>query len=275
MLMPLTGSPYDAVAAEYVAPYRTAFADAGIRLSLRPWNAGPGDADAALALFAWGYHFDVAGWDAALATWPTDRPLFNPPALLAWNSRKTYLRELEAAGIPIVPSRFGRADATSIAAAFEAFGCDELVVKPQISAGSDRTVRVERDDPVTPLGDAILQPFLSAIADEGELSLFAIGGVFSHAARKVATGGDFRIQPQFGGRFSRYFPDAEAVTVFDAVLAALPQAPLYARIDLLRRADGKLALIEIEAIEPDLYVEIEPEAPARLVAALIQSLAAQ
>ena len=171
-----------------------------------------------------------------------------------------------------MPSRFGHADDASVAAAFDAFGCDELVVKPQVSAGSHQTVRLRRGEAVEPLGDAILQPFLPAIANEGELSLFAIGGRFSHAARKVATGGDFRIQPQFGGRFTRYTPDAEALAVFDATLAALPQAPLYARIDLLRRADGQLALIEVEAIEPDLYVELEPDVPARLAAALLDAL---
>lgn len=273
VLMPQAGSPYAAVAADYVLPYRSAFADAGMALVPRPWDLGPGDGDAALALFAWGYHFDVARWDAVLGRWPADRPLFNPRALLAWNTRKTYLLALEAAGVPIVPSRFGRADGPGVAAAFEAFGCEELVVKPQVSAGSHETVRLKRGDAVTPLDDAIVQPFLPAIAEEGELSLFAIGGTFSHAVRKVATGGDFRIQPQFGGRFSRYVPGAEAKGVFGAVLAALPMTPLYARIDLLRRGDGCLALIEVEAIEPDLYVGVEPEGPARLAGAVLGRLA--
>ncbi|PTS89297.1 transporter, partial [Sphingomonas sp. HMWF008] len=204
LLMPVAGSHYDAVATDLAEPFRAAFAAAGMTLTPRPWDLGPGDGDATLALFAWGYHFDVARWDAMLTAWPANRPLFNPPALLAWNTRKTYLLELAAAGVPIVPSHFGHADAGSIAAAFKAFDCDELVVKPQISAGSHQTVRVRRGDAVDPLDDAILQPFLPAIAKEGELSLFAIGGHFSHAARKVATGGDFRIQPQFGGRFTRY-----------------------------------------------------------------------
>lgn len=272
LLMPVTGSPYDAVATDLAKPFLAAFASAGVTLRPRPWDLGLGDGDATLALFAWGYHFDVTRWDAMLAAWPDDRPLFNAPALLAWNTRKTYLQQLAAVGVPIVPSHFGRADDASVAAAFDAYGWDELVVKPQISAGSHQTVRIRRGDPVQPLDDAILQPFLPAIAEEGELSLFAIGGRFSHAARKVATGGDFRIQPQFGGRFSRYEPETEGLTVFDAALAALPHAPLYARIDLLRRADGQLALIEVEAIEPDLYVEIEPDVAARLAAALLDAL---
>ncbi len=266
--MPVADSAYAAAAAAGLAPYRAAFAAVGLELVPRPWDLGPGDGAAALALFAWGYHFDVTRWEAMLAAWPADRLLFNPPALLAWNTRKTYLLELEAAGIPIVPSWFGRADADSVAAAFQAFDCEELVVKPQISAGSHETVRVKRGDPVVPLDDAIVQPFLPAIAEEGELSLFAIGGHFSHAARKVATGGDFRIQPQFGGAFSRYEPDAEAMSVFEAVLAALPVAPLYVRVDLLRRADGNLSLIEVETIEPDLYPGITFEVPARLAEAI-------
>lgn len=273
--MPQAGSAYAASAERTLAPYRAAFAGAGLAVAPCPWDAAPGDGDAALALFAWGYHFDVARWDAILAAWPSDRPVFNAPALLAWNTRKTYLLSLEAAGIPIVPSRFEIADEASVAAAFEQFGGDELVIKPQISAGSHATVRVRRGEPVARLDDAILQPFLPAIADEGELSLFAIDGHFSHAARKVATGGDFRIQPQFGGRFTRYTPDAEARGVFDAVLAALPAAPLYVRIDLIRRGDGRLAVMEVEAIEPDLYPTLAPEIPGLFAEALVRRLDAQ
>lgn len=272
VLMPQAGSAYAASAERTLAPYRAAFAAAGLAVAPCPWDAAPGDGDAALALFAWGYHFDVARWDAVLAAWPADRALFNPPALLSWNTRKTYLLALDAAGIAIVPSRFGVADDASIAAAFAQFGGDELVVKPQISAGSHATVRVRRGDPVVRLDEAIVQPFLPAIADEGELSLFAIDGRFSHGARKVATGGDFRIQPQFGGRFTRYDPDAEARGVFDAVLAALPATPLYVRIDLLRRGDGRLAVMEVEAIEPDLYPRLAPEVPALLAEALVRRL---
>lgn len=270
--MPQSGNAYAATAAQYLAPYLPAFAAAGITLEPRPWDLGHGSGTATLALFAWGYHVAPAAWGALIDTWPAAHPLFNAPALIAWNTRKTYLLELEAAGVPIVPSRFGRADAASVAAAFAAFGCDELVMKPQVSAGSYRTARVRPGEPVEPLDAAILQPFLPAVAAEGELSLFAIGGGFSHAVRKVATGGDFRVQPQFGGMFSRLEPGAEALRVFEAALAVLPVAPLYARIDLLRRADGRLAVIEIEAIEPDLYVDLAPAVPARLAAALLARL---
>lgn len=272
VLMPAAASDYGVAAVAILDQYRAAFAARDMALATRPWDQGPGDGDVTLALFAWGYHLDVARWEAILAAWPAERLLLNAPALLAWNTRKTYLRELEAAGMPIVPSWFGRADTASVAAAFERFGAGELVVKPQVSGGSYRTVRVRPGDAVEPLDDAIVQPFVSAVSGEGELSFLFIGGMFSHAVRKVAKPGDFRIQPQFGGQFSRFEPEASQRALAETVIAALPDAPLYARVDLLRLADGSLALMELEAIEPDLYPHMAPELPGRLAEAVAARL---
>ena len=273
VLMPATGHDYAPVAAECLAPYRAAFAERGLELVPRPWTEGPGDGAAALAFFAWGYHHDLAGWDAMLAAWPADRPLFNPPELIIWNTRKTYLSVLAASGLPVVPSRFGTADAATVAEAFALFGCDELVVKPQVSAGAWLTQRLHPGDPVEPVADAILQPFLPAVGDEGELSFLFIGGAFSHAVRKVAAAGDFRIQPQFGGTLTAFTPVTEDQALATRIVSALPAEPLYARVDLIRLPDGQLALMELEAIEPDLYVEQEPAVPARLADALLRRLA--
>ena len=272
VLMPAADSEYGAVAATILDQYRDAFAAREMMLDARPWDLGPGDSEdrvgATLALFAWGYHLAVARWEAMLAAWPAERRLFNSPRLLGWNTRKTYLLELEAKGIPIVPSRFGRADAAAVSAAFEAFATEELVVKPQVSGGSYRTVRLRRGEPVEQLEDAIIQPFIPAVSDEGELSFLFIGGVFSHAVRKVAKPGDFRIQPQFGGIFTRFESEPAQLALAERVIAALPETSLYARVDLLRIADGSLALMELEAIEPDLYPDMAAEVPARLAEAV-------
>ena len=268
VLAPAADSDYGAMARQILDQYREAFAARDMILTARPWNLGPGDSHATLALFAWGYHLDVARWEAMLAAWPKGRVLLNAAPLLAWNTRKTYLLALEAAGIPIVPSRFGRADPASVASAFGAFGADELVVKPQVSGGSYRTVRVRPGDPIETLDDAIIQPFIPAVSGEGELSFLFVGGRFSHAVRKVAKPGDFRIQPQFGGVFSRFEPEASQLALAATVIAALPEPSLYARVDLLRIADGSLALMELEAIEPDLYPDMAPEVPARLADAV-------
>ncbi len=272
VLMPAADSDYAAEAAEMVEDYRPAFATRGMALAPRPWTEGPGAGVAALALFAWGYHVDPGRWAAVLEGWPDGVPLFNPPALLRWNMHKTYLAELEQAGVPIVPSWFGDADAASVAAAFDRFDAETLVVKPQVSGGSYRTDRVRRGDTVEPLADAIIQPFLPAVGAEGELSLLYIGGAFSHAVRKVAQGGDFRIQPQFGGETTPIEADAEAHAVAARTLATLPFAPLYARVDLIRLPNGSLALMELEAIEPDLYVDFGEDVPGKLADALVARL---
>ena len=272
VLSPIAGSDYDAAAAELLDIYREAFAAPGMTLRARPWDLGAGDGDATLALFSWGYHFDVTRWTAMLADWPADRLLLNPPGLLAWNTRKTYLRDLADLGIPIVPSIFGMADADSVATAFDKFDAEEIVVKPQVSGGSYRTIRLRPGDTVEPLDDAILQPFVPAILDEGELSFLFIGGAFSHAVRKVAAPGDFRIQPQFGGVFSRFEPKPEQLELAERVIAAASLPPIYARVDLLRLADGTLALMELEAIEPDLYPHLAPEAPGALADAVLRAI---
>ena len=90
--------------------------------------------------------------------------------------------------------------------------------------------------------------------------------------RKVAAADDFRIQPQFGGVLTAFTPAPEDRALAERIVAALPAAPLYARVDLIRLPDGNLALMELEAIEPDLYVEQEPAAPGRLADALLHRL---
>lgn len=274
LLMPARGDGYSAAAEQEARRYFPAFAAQGIDLVPLPWPEAPGTGAAALALFAWGYHLAPDRWAALLANWPAARPLFNPPALIAWNMRKTYLADLAARGVPVVPSWFGTATDQSVAEAFARFGSDKLVVKPQISAGSHETYRLRPGDPVPALSEAIIQPYLSAIEQEGEMSLLFIGGAFSHAVRKLPKAGDFRIQPQFGGQFAPLTPSAEAHAIAAAALAALPAAPLYARVDLVRLDGGGLALMELEAIEPDLYLDFAEEVPAKLAQAVKRALTA-
>lgn len=270
LLTPPPGHAYAEPAAEQAPVYIAAFARAGLAVRLRPWTeAGDGPA---VALLAWGYHEEPERWLAMLDRWPTDVPLFNAPALMRWNTRKTYLSELEAAGVPTVPTWFGDADVAAIGAAFDTLDADELVVKPQVSAGSHETYRLKRGDACPTVTDAMIQPLLPAIETEGEFSLFYIGGTLSHAIRKVAASGDFRIQPQFGGTNSRWTPDAEAIAVGQASLQSAPRGATYARIDLLRRLDGKLALIEFEAIEPDLYFHHGDEVLERLADTIAAAL---
>jgi hypothetical protein len=233
LLMPPRGHDYAPAAAEHVGRYRAAFARAGLTLRPVPWvKAG---AAPALALFAWGYHEQPERWLRLLDDWPVGLPLFNPAPLMRWNTCKTYLAELEAAGVPTVPTWFGDADPAAVGDAFERFQAEQIVVKPQVSASSHQTHRINHGDDPPSMQAAMIQPFLPAILDEGEYALFYIGGAFSHAIRKTAAEGDFRVQPQFGGRNAPWKPDAEARAVAEAALRAAPPGAACARIDLVRR----------------------------------------
>jgi len=252
--------------------YRQAFEAAGVDTLAAPWvEPWPNQVAAVLPVRAWGYHKQADLWRRHV-TEATVR-LINPAPVLLWNTDKFYLDALAKAGAPTVPTLFAQClDDDAISAAFAAFG-DRLVIKPTISAGAWFTQVLKPGDPViTPPGPVMIQPFLDAVRGEGELSLFYFGGRFSHAARKVARGDDFRVQPQFGGVLTAYRPDDEAFAAAEQVLAAAPHGLIYARVDLIRGQSGALQLIELEAIEPDLFFDLDAGAADRFVSAVLESL---
>jgi glutathione synthase/RimK-type ligase-like ATP-grasp enzyme len=120
----------------------------------------------------------------------------------------------------------------------------------------------------------MIQPFIASVQDQGELSIFFFGGERGHAVRKVAAGGDFRVQREYGGAFTLAEPDADQLAVAQAALAAAPELPLYARVDLVRDAAGTPRLMELELVEPDLYLDFAPDAGAAFAARLAQRLRA-
>lgn len=205
--------------------------------------------------------------------------LFNPAGVVHWNCHKRYLETLAEAGVPIIPTLWAeRLNAAGVAQAFEVLGVDELVVKPQVGAGSWRTVKLARqawsaaDLQDAPPGAAMLQPFLPAIAQDGERSLFFVSGRLTHAICKLpAAGSWFANIP--GVRVSPWAPDGESLAVAAQALAAAPSGVLYARVDLVTGLDGRPTLIELEAIEPSLYFEDAPEAPSAFCRALAEALA--
>lgn len=198
-------------------------------------------------------------------------PLLNPLPLLHWNLDKRYLRYLEERGARIVPTCVvERGEAVDAAALLRERGWTEAVVKPVFSGGAYRTYRVGADPgaarralaEVLEGGPALVQPYLPEIATEGEWSLFFFGGRFSHAVLKAPAPGDFRTQPQFGGSFRPDDPGEVLVAEAARVLALAPYPPLYARVDGVR-AGGHFLLMELELIEPYLFLAGLPEAAAR------------
>jgi glutathione synthase/RimK-type ligase-like ATP-grasp enzyme len=195
--------------------------------------------------------------------------------VLRWNTTKTYLAELAAKGAPVVPTiALDRLTLEDLDRAREVFGVDVLVTKPQISGGSQDTVKLRHADGLTGCtsGPALVQPFLPAVGEEGELSLFYFDGAFSHAVTKVAAAGDFRVQPQFGGRVTGVAPEPEALHAAEMVLKAVATPLTYARIDLIRGLDGAPQLMELEVIEPDLFLDHAHDGGAAFADAVLRAL---
>jgi glutathione synthase/RimK-type ligase-like ATP-grasp enzyme len=241
---------------------------AGIAVEARPWT-DPGDLaglDLVMPLVTWGYHFDPARWHALLDRLERDGvPIANPVPLLRWNSDKRYLAELGGRGIAVIPTRLVEAlDETALAEARADFG-DTLVIKPPVSAAADGTHKLGIADPIPEAAKGrtmMVQPFLPSVASEGEYSLMLFGGRFSHAIVKRPKSGDYRVQPHLGGTEQPCPPPDGAIELAQAALAAAPATALYARVDMVRDQTGQLAIIELELIEPALWLQHAPDGGA-------------
>lgn len=250
----------------------------GATVTATPWSDHVEDAsglqayDLILPVIAWGYHRDHERWLKACATWrEAGLAVANPAEVLRWNSDKAYLARLADKGVPIPQTRWThRVTQDQVDAAFAETGAPVLIVKPTVSAGAFRTLRLTPGEVLSdaPEGAAMIQPYLKSIETEGETSLLFFGGRFSHAVNKRPVAGDFRIQVQFGGLYTAVTPDAAAMALAEQVLAAIDEPLLYARIDMARDDAGQWVLMEAELIEPDFYLDHDPANGAGFVGAV-------
>ena len=232
--------------------------------------------DLVLPLLAWGYPRAHELWvDRVTQLERQGVPLRNPASVLRWNADKKYIGLLGERGAPILPSFYCEVlDEAAMNEAACLFGTDRLVAKPQVSAGAWQTIRWSPGEPLDggPQGAALVQPYLPEIETSGEISLIYFAGRFSHAIRKRPQPGDFRVQPEFDGVITRHDPSRDELQAAARVLAAIDEELLYARVDLVRGLDGKPALIEIELIEPDLYLGFDPEGGQLLAQAVKEQI---
>lgn len=238
---------------------------ARIEVEPRPWS-DPGDIsgfDLVMPLVAWGYHFEPERWHSLLNRLESEGPaVLNPVPLLRWNSDKRYLAELGRKGIAVIPTRIAeRLDEAALADARAEFGA-ELVIKPPVSASADGTHKLQLNDPLPDesRGRAMMiQPFLRSVAEEGEYSIMLFGGEYSHAIVKRPKAGDYRVQPHLGGSEQPCTPPPGSIELAKAALAAAPAEAAYARVDMIRDESGALAIIELELIEPALWLQHAPD----------------
>jgi glutathione synthase/RimK-type ligase-like ATP-grasp enzyme len=204
--------------------------------------------------------------------------LLNPASLIEWNMNKRYLAELAARGVDIAPTAWlPQGDAAELAAVLADHGWERAVVKPAISAGGENTwettaARAAADQPrldrMVQTSDVLVQPFLPAVTSAGEWSLIFFNGEYSHAVLKRPAAGEFRSQSHHGGSVTPGDPGEALIAQARRALAAAPRTPLYARVDGVA-VGGRLILMELEMIEPDLFLGSAPGAAARFAAALL------
>ena len=245
------------------------------------WNSEDNDwssFDAVLIRSTWDYHEQhdhFLAWTEEVAS---ALPLFNDAPTVRWNTHKAYLNDLGDAGLPVVPTTVLRGgDAADVGAVLAELGLAEAVAKLAVSASGHHVVRVRGDaagqqaiDELLGLGDVLIQPFLPDVFAAGELSVVVIAGEETHAVRKRSGGEDFRVN--VAGGWSREDVDDATADLARRVVRATPGGlPLYARVDLLPRADD-LLVVELELVEPSLFFTSAPRAAARLADALLDRL---
>lgn len=266
-------------------PLIPALAALGIAADAVVWSdraAGWASFGAVIVRSCWDYHLHAARFLEWLDTLDAlGVPLWNPLALIRWNANKRYLLDLAARGVATIPTAIvPRGEGAAVQSLVAAEGWSRFVLKPSVSASgyetyaltapldADARARIER---VTAIGDSLVQPFAPEVPRDGELSLTFIDGAFSHATLKRARPGEFRVQVEHGGSVEHTtVPDAVANQAAHAI-RALPERPLYARVDGIVRGEAFL-LMELELIEPNLFLGFEPgahDAFARAVASRV------
>lgn len=263
-----------------IAPLR----ERGVEVVPWIWDAPapPPDLDAIVHRSCWDYHLKPAAflrWLDALEA--SGLPSFNPAPLLRWNVDKRYLRDLAARGARIPETVWiEKGERVDLAELLRAHGLDEVVIKPQISLSAYGTFRASRASVAAaqPQLDALVaerammvQAFLPAILERGELSFVFLGGQHSHTVRKTPRAGDFRVQSDYGGARTLEDPPPSLIAEAARALDAEAPPPLYARIDVVETSEG-LVLMELEAIDPALFLAYSPGAPERFADCIARAL---
>lgn len=248
---------------------------AGLRAAWWSWDDGATDwtgTGLAVVRSPWNY----SGQLDAFLDW-VDRTeaattLLNPPSIIRWNAHKSYLLDLAAAGVAVVPTHLARVGEWRVAGdAVAAAGWSELVVKPAVGVGAIGAFRVPAGAlaPTVPPPDVdvLVQPFVPSITTRGETSVVVFDGAVSHAVCKVPATGDYRVHEQYGGQVQPVPPSEAELELVARSLDAAGDDLLYARVDLVEW-DGAPHVMELELIEPSLFLALDNGAADRFARAI-------
>ena len=250
--------------------------DVGVDLAFIPWNEQRqwGDFAACIVKATWDYIDEPEQFIRWVNQTNGQTKVFNDSDSICWNVHKAYLLELNSSGVPTVPTIIVPRDTPHETRPWAEPPWEEIVVKPAISVGGLRTQRFAEDlhearrfiDTLLATGDVLIQPFVPSILTEGETSIVYIDGALSHAVSKRVPVGGFAAQRSLGARIEVCSPHPREVELAAKALRLVPPT-LFARVDIVW-FEGCPVVMEVELIEPALFLDLVPEAAGRLVAAI-------
>jgi len=230
----------------------------------------------------WDYAFRPTEFTAWAERVAAVTPLLNPLSVVRWNIAKSYLLDLAAHGVPIVPTVLvPRGTTLDLEECVAERGWRDVVLKPVIGCAGRLALPVRSDamgmgqahlDRVLPNEAMLVQPLLSTVATWGELSVVSIDGQITHAVRKRAAGTDFRVHSDYGGSVDLESPGQAEREVVEGAAAAVGEPLLYARADLVHDESGRPCVMEFEVIEPELFFRFSERAVERFAAAVAARL---
>ena len=266
---------YDALVAERLQARGSTVEEVSWRRRDVNWN----EFDTVVVRSPWDYQQAASEFLAVLESIESSTAaLWNSIDVIRWNIRKTYLQELQKQDLRIVPTKFVTSPTEEqLRQMFDLLGSQEIVIKPVVGANADGTFRLRLDCSSAERqriqsfhsGQTVLiQPFVDSVIRHGELSLIFFDGQYSHSILKTPKSGDFRVQEEHGGTIIAYQPDAAVVEFAQRCLAVAPQRTLYGRVDLVELNDGQPAVMELELIEPSLYLSYDEDSADRFADAI-------
>ena len=266
-------------------PVAEALESLGCAVAPAPWN-GPfeafAQADLVVVRSTWDYFEEADAFFAWLhRLQAVGGVVCNGPELMLWNSNKKYLLDLADQGAPLVPTRLSDPNAQALAKAMDDLALTEAVVKPVVGAGASGLTIVQRGNAgsleraaAALTCEGLVQPLIPEICTLGETSCIFFAGEFSHAVVKRPASDSILVQAEHGGSTEAVKLRVDQVATARSMLALLPQPATYARVDLVFTDQASL-LMEIEVIEPDLFILHQRSAAEQFARKLLAQLTPQ
>ena len=202
--------------------------------------------------------------------------------LINWNLDKSYLFDLNNKGVNIASTLLIKKNKNiSLKELFSQTNWNEAIIKPTISGAAKNTFRINKENchkyealfrDLISTENFLFQEFLTDILINGEISIIIINGNYTHAVRKIAKKGDFRVQDDHGGTVEIYTPKKNEIEFSLKCVEACPVMPMYARVDIVYDNKGEISLVEIELIEPELWFRNKPKSAQLLALEIAKNL---